>query len=112
MVLFDNMNVNQEVEVKWHGDIRKGKVRYKGPINGYKGDWVGVELYANGKFLWKKNCSVSFKDVKFPKCSHFRKIKGLMITELSLDYTSIGQSNPIFTAVAISHLYPLHLSFN
>ena len=54
MVLFDNINVNQEVEVKWHGDIRKGKVRYKGPINGYKGDWVGVELYANGKFLWKK----------------------------------------------------------
>ena len=49
MVLFDNINVNQEVEVKWHGDIRKGKVRYKGPINGYKGDWVGVELYANGK---------------------------------------------------------------
>ena len=51
MVLFDNINVNQEVEVKWHGDIRKGKVRYKGPINGYKGDWVGVELYANGNFL-------------------------------------------------------------
>lgn len=48
MVLFDNINVNQEVEVKWHGDIRKGKVRYKGPINGYRGDWVGVELYANG----------------------------------------------------------------
>ena len=52
MVLFDNINVNQKVEVKWHGDIRKGKVRYKGPINGYKGDWVGVELYANGKFFF------------------------------------------------------------
>ena len=48
MVLFDNINVNQEVEVRWHGDVRKGKVRYKGQINGYKGDWVGVELYANG----------------------------------------------------------------
>ncbi len=49
--MFDNINLNQEVEVKYCGRIKKGKVRYKGPLNGYSGDFVGVELYSKGRLL-------------------------------------------------------------
>ena len=44
MVLFENININQRVEVKWKGQIEPGTVKYKGCINGVPGDWVGVSL--------------------------------------------------------------------
>lgn len=50
MVLFENINVNQRVEVlRDDGNINSGTVRYKGCINGMRGEWVGVELDCPGK---------------------------------------------------------------
>ena len=44
MVLFSNINLNQNVEVSFENQILRGTVRYKGAIKGQAGDWVGVEL--------------------------------------------------------------------
>jgi len=44
MVLFENIYVNQRVEVLRDGAIYAGTVKYKGNINGITGEWVGVEL--------------------------------------------------------------------
>ena len=44
MVLFENVNINQRVEVLRDGDVYSGTVKYKGNINGICGEWVGVEL--------------------------------------------------------------------
>lgn len=44
MVLFNNVNLNQRVEVIYHGGIYRGTVRYKGALNSEDGDWVGLEL--------------------------------------------------------------------
>jgi len=44
MVLFENINVNQRVEVLRDGLVYCGTVKYKGCINGISGEWVGIEL--------------------------------------------------------------------
>jgi len=51
MVLFENINVNQRVEVLRDGEIYSGTVKYKGNINGISGEWVGVELDLPGRDL-------------------------------------------------------------
>jgi len=48
MVLFENINVNQRVEVLRDMQIYSGTVKYKGNINGISGEWVGVELDLQG----------------------------------------------------------------
>ena len=49
MVLFKNIQVGQLVEVlRANGSLHLGKVRFKGSINGRKGDWVGLELASRG----------------------------------------------------------------
>ena len=48
MVLFENINVNQRVEVLLDGDIYSATVKYKGCINGVAGEWVGLELDTRG----------------------------------------------------------------
>ncbi|PAA49929.1 hypothetical protein BOX15_Mlig004166g1, partial [Macrostomum lignano] len=45
MVLFDNIAIGQNVEVKHLNELYPAKVRYKGGLNSMKGDWVGLELY-------------------------------------------------------------------
>ena len=50
MVLFENINVNQRVEVLRDGRIYAGTVKYKGRINGISGEWVGVELDLPGTY--------------------------------------------------------------
>ena len=44
MVLFENINLNQRVEVLRDGAVFAGTVKHKGCINGLRGEWVGVEL--------------------------------------------------------------------
>ena len=44
MVLFANAVIGQYVEVKHNSRIVCGTIRYKGHLNGVKGDWIGVEL--------------------------------------------------------------------
>jgi len=44
MVVFENININQRVEVLRDGQICTGTVKFKGVINGISGEWVGVEL--------------------------------------------------------------------
>jgi len=51
MVLFENINVNQRVEVLRDGRIYAGTVKYKGNINGISGEWVGVALDLPGTYL-------------------------------------------------------------
>jgi len=51
MVLFENINVNQRVEVLRDGQVYSGIVKYKGCINGISGEWVGVELDIPGTDL-------------------------------------------------------------
>ena len=51
MVLFENINVNQRVEVLRDGCVYTGTVKYKGNINGIAGDWVGIELDLPGKVI-------------------------------------------------------------
>ena len=48
MVLFDNIVVNQRVEVRMRAGVYKGTVKYKGPLNGVPGDWIGVALDVKG----------------------------------------------------------------
>jgi dynactin complex subunit len=44
MVNFDCLSVGLEVEFQIEKNLlQTGVVRYKGPINGQEGDWVGVE---------------------------------------------------------------------
>jgi len=52
MVLFENIKVNQRVEVLRDGLVYTGTVKYKGCINGVSGEWVGVELDLPGKKLY------------------------------------------------------------
>jgi len=52
MVLFENINVNQRVEVLRDGQIYSGTVKYKGSINGISGEWVGIELELPGTYLY------------------------------------------------------------
>ena len=54
MVLFNNINVNQRVEVLRQGEIYAGTVLYKGRIHGEAGDWVGLELDLPGY------CSINY----------------------------------------------------
>jgi len=51
MVLFENINVNQRVEVLRDGEVYSATVKYKGNINGISGEWVGVELDLPGRSL-------------------------------------------------------------
>lgn len=44
MALFENIHVNQEVEVRLRGAVYDGKVKYKGGVATKDGDWVGVAL--------------------------------------------------------------------
>lgn len=44
MVLFENINLNQRVEVLRAGVVYSGTVKYKGCINGVRGEWVGIDL--------------------------------------------------------------------
>lgn len=44
MVLYDNININQKVEVLRNGRIYPATVKYKGTLNGVGGDWVGVSF--------------------------------------------------------------------
>ena len=48
MVLFENVAVNQRVEVLRDGQVYSGTVKYKGNINGISGEWVGIELDLSG----------------------------------------------------------------
>ena len=45
MVLFQNLSLNQEVEVLHLGCLFSAKVRYLGSLALRRGDWVGLELY-------------------------------------------------------------------
>jgi len=54
MVLFENINVNQRVEVLRDSQIYSGTVKYKGCINGIVGEWVGVELDEPGTLARNK----------------------------------------------------------
>nr|CAB3266851.1 tubulin-folding cofactor E-like [Phallusia mammillata] len=50
MVLFQNIVIGQYVEVQHEGKILCATVRYKGHLNGAKGNWVGLQLeYPLGK---------------------------------------------------------------
>lgn len=49
MVLFNNVNVNQRVELLYRGEILTATVRYKGPVRFLDGDWVGLELDEPGE---------------------------------------------------------------
>jgi len=51
MVLFENVNINQRVEVLRDGQVYSGTVKYKGNTNGISGEWVGVELDLPGRKL-------------------------------------------------------------
>lgn len=48
MVAYDNVVINQQVEVRMRAGIYLGTVKYKGPINGAPGDWIGVSLELPG----------------------------------------------------------------
>jgi hypothetical protein len=49
MVNFDSITIGLEVEFQVeNGSIERGIVRYKGPVNGKPGDWVGVEANRSG----------------------------------------------------------------
>jgi len=60
MVLFENVNVNQRVEVLRDDRIYAGTVKYKGNINGISGEWVGVELDLPGTYLLHNTTSSDF----------------------------------------------------
>jgi dynactin complex subunit len=49
MVLFENINLNQRVEVLQDDIVYTGTVKYKGCLNGLRGEWVGVELDLPGE---------------------------------------------------------------
>ena len=51
MVLFENITINQRVEVLQDGAVMTGIVRYKGCLNGIRGEWVGIELDEESKSL-------------------------------------------------------------
>ena len=59
MVNFDSVRIGLEVEFMCgvdHTGIHNGIVRYKGPINGKEGFWVGVEAkepvgYCDGRLM-------------------------------------------------------------
>ena len=48
MVLYDNIKIGQRVEVRWQGWIEPGTIKYKGALNGVRGEWVGVALDRKG----------------------------------------------------------------
>lgn len=52
MVLFDNITNNQRVEVRHDGQIVSGTVKFKGSLNGVKGEWVGIALDKPCKFIF------------------------------------------------------------
>ena len=53
MVNFDSITIGLEVEFQVeNGSIERGIVRYKGPVNGKPGDWVGVEANRSGILLF------------------------------------------------------------
>ena len=53
MVNFDSITIGLEVEFQVEdGSIERGIVRYKGPVNGKPGDWVGVEANRSGILLF------------------------------------------------------------
>ena len=45
MVNYESVKVGLEVEFVVGDEIHAGIVRYKGPINGKQGDWIGVETH-------------------------------------------------------------------
>jgi dynactin complex subunit len=48
MVNFNAVTIGLEVEFLVEDSISSGIVRYKGPINGKEGDWIGIESLAPG----------------------------------------------------------------
>ena len=51
MVGFENIVLNQRIEVRMRAGVYKGTVKYKGPINGAPGDWIGVALDVPGLYI-------------------------------------------------------------
>jgi len=62
MVNFNAITIGLEVEFLVEDNICSGIVRYKGPLNGKEGDWIGVESSAPGMYfkLTIRNDSVIF----------------------------------------------------
>lgn len=52
MVHFNVVTIGLEVEFQVENKTVTGFVRYKGPVNGKEGNWVGVEALEPGKILW------------------------------------------------------------
>jgi hypothetical protein len=50
MVNYDVITIGLEVEFLVEGHLCSGFVRYKGPINGKDGVWVGIESRQPGIF--------------------------------------------------------------
>jgi hypothetical protein len=48
MVNLNAVTIGLEVEFLLESKTYSGIVRYKGPINGKEGDWIGVESVAPG----------------------------------------------------------------
>ena len=48
MVNFNAVTIGLEVEFLVEDSICSGIVRYKGPVNGKEGDWIGIESSAPG----------------------------------------------------------------
>ena len=51
MVNYDSVSLGLEVEFQLDNEIYDGIVRFKGPVNGKEGVWVGVETIQEGKDL-------------------------------------------------------------
>ena len=68
MVGFENIVLNQRIEVRMRAGVYKGTVKYKGPINGAPGDWIGVALDVPGLCI----CFHTAVIFSFKHCLHVR----------------------------------------
>lgn len=50
MLNYDNITIGLEVEFVVDDQLCEGFVRYKGPVNGKEGVWIGIEAKSQGTF--------------------------------------------------------------
>ncbi len=62
-MLFENITINQRVEVRHNGKVLQGTVKFKGCLNGRNGEFVGILLAKRGKIIIRlltATCSKTF----------------------------------------------------
>ena len=95
MVTYEALSIGLLVEFQFENAIKKGIVRYKGPLNCKSGDWIGIEAnepigYCDGRL----NGRVYFKcpDLHgiFLTADELRKSKNLIVTKSRKIYKPLG----------------------